>query len=51
MAAGNRKAKDSGGYGGHKSLHGLFLLPYLEGKTAETLIVNMLLETSALIME
>lgn len=47
----NRKAKNSGGYGWHKVLHRLFLNTCLEGETAETFIVNMLLQTSSLITE
>ena len=45
----NRMAKDSGGYGWHKGLHGLFLNTCLEGETAETFIVNLLLQASSLI--
>lgn len=47
----NRMAKDSDGYGWHRGLHGLFLNTCLEGKTAETFRVNLLLQTSSLITE
>lgn len=46
----DRTAKASGGNGWHKGLHGLFPT-CLEGKPAETFILNMLLQTSLLITE